>query len=65
MVGAAATAICRFTPAQIVLLGVLRLSRLTSVLDCGLLPALLILVWVIVYAPIRTSRTVAEGAESR
>jgi mercuric ion transport protein len=64
-IGAAVAAICCFTPALIVLLGVLGLSHLAGVLDYLLLPALLIFVGLIVYALIRKSRAAAERAESR
>jgi mercuric ion transport protein len=58
-------AICCFTPALVVLLGVLGLSQLAGVLDYVLLPALLIFVGLIIFALIRKSRAAAERAESR
>ena len=60
VIGAGIAAICCFTPALVVLLGVLGLSHLAGVLDYVLLPALLIFVGLIVYAPIRKSRAAAE-----
>jgi mercuric ion transport protein len=65
VIGAAVAAICCFTPALVVLLGLLGLSHLAGVLDYVLLPALLIFVGLIVYGLIRKSRAVAERAESR
>ena len=65
VIGAAVAAICCFTPALVVLLGVLGLSHLAGVLDYVLLPALLLFVGLIVYGLIRKSRAVAERAEPR
>jgi mercuric ion transport protein len=64
VIGAAVAAICCFTPALIVLLGVLGLSHLAGVLDYVLLPALLIFVGLIIYALIRRSRAAAQRAQS-
>ena len=65
VIGATVAAICCFTPALVVLLGVLGLSQLAGVLDYVLLPALLIFVGLIIFALIRKSRAAAERAESR
>ena len=64
-IGAGIAAICCFTPALVVLLGVLGLFHLAGVLDYVLLPALLAFVGLIVYALIRKSRAAAERAASR
>jgi mercuric ion transport protein len=64
-IGAGIAAICCFTPALVVLLGVLGLSHLAGVLDYVLLPALLVFAGLIVYALIRKSRAAAERAASR
>ena len=64
-VGAAVAAVCCFTPALVVLFGVLGLSHLIGVLDYVLLPALLIFGGLIVYALVRKSRAAAERAELR
>lgn len=64
-IGATVAAICCFTPALVVLFGVLGLSHLVGVLDYVLLPALLIFVGLIVYALVRKSRAAAERVESR
>lgn len=64
-IGAAITVICCFTPALVVLLGVLGLSHLAGVLDYVLLPALLVFVGLIIYALIRKSRAAAERAAPR
>ena len=65
VIGAAVAAICCFTPALVLFLGVLGLSHLAGVLDYVLLPALLVFVGLIIYALIRKSRAAAEQAESR
>jgi len=65
VIGAGIAAICCFTPALVVLLGVLGLSHLTGVLDYVLLPALLAFAGLIVYALLRKSRAAAERAASR
>jgi mercuric ion transport protein len=65
LIGAVVAAICCFTPALVVLLGVLGLSHLAGLLDYVLLPALLVFVGLIVYALIRKSRAAAQRAESR
>jgi mercuric ion transport protein len=65
VIGAAVAAICCFTPALVVLLGVLGLSRLAGVLDYVLLPALLMFVGLIIFALIRRSRAAAERAGAR
>ena len=64
VIGAAIAAICCFTPALVVLLGLLGLSHLAGVLDYVLLPALLVFVGLIIYALVRKSRAAAERAES-
>jgi mercuric ion transport protein len=63
--GAAVAAICCFAPALVVLFGMLGLWHLGGVLDSVLLPALLLFVGLIVYAPIMKSRGAAERAEWR
>jgi mercuric ion transport protein len=65
VIGAGIAAICCFTPALVVLLGVVGLSHLSGVLDYVLLPALLVFVGMIIYALIRKSRAAAERAASR
>jgi mercuric ion transport protein len=65
VIGAAVSAICCFTPALIVFLGLLGLTHLAGVLDYVLLPALLIFVGLIIFALIRKSRAAAARAESR
>jgi mercuric ion transport protein len=64
-IGAAVAAIGCFASALVVLFGMLGLWHLGGVLDSVLLPALLIFVGLIVYAPITKSRGAAERAEWR
>ncbi len=62
VVGTVVLAICCFTPALVVLLGVLGLSALVDGLDYVLLPALLGFVALTAYALVRRS-TAAAGDE--
>jgi mercuric ion transport protein len=63
VIGAAVAGVCCFTPALVVLFGVLGLSHLIGVLDLVLLPVLLMFVALIVYTLVRKSRAAAERAE--
>lgn len=56
LVGTVVTAICCFTPALVILLGMVGLSSVVGMLDMVLLPALAIFVGITVYALWKRSR---------
>jgi len=53
IMGAAAAAVCCFTPILVALLGAIGLSAATGYLDYVLLPAIVIFIAIIIYAYLR------------
>ncbi len=56
VIGAVVAALCCFTPFLLVLPGAVELSALTGVLDYVLIPSLVFLILLTIYALVRNSR---------
>jgi len=63
--GSVIAAICCFTPALVILLGVAGLSAWLAWLDFVLLPALVVFLGITAYALIRLQRTKTRRSEAR
>ena len=60
VIGTAIAALCCFTPVSVVLLGLVAVAALTGDLDHVLIPALLFLVLLTIYALVRNVRSQRE-----
>jgi len=63
VIGSVIAALCCFTPVLVILLGMVRLSALTGVLDYVLIPALVFFVLLTIYALVRRARSQQENSD--
>lgn len=63
VIGTVVAALCCFTPALVVLLGVVGLSALAGVLDYFLIPALVFFAVLTIYALFRRARSQQENTD--